>query len=140
MPDFSELLRKPAGEAKRPQALPIGDYQGVIRSFEVGDSNRNHTPYVRFAITLTAWPEGMEPVEGVDLNKRQLRKDFFLTDEALWRLDELIKTFGVDAAGKRYEDVLPLLVGQPVRVEVRHYRSADDTIGNTVEALVGLTG
>lgn len=140
MPDFSELLRKPAGEAKRPQALPVGDYQGVIRSHEVGDSNRNKTPYVRLGITLTQWPDGMEPVEGVDLNKRQLRKDFYLTDEALWRFDELIKSCGIDAVGKRYEDVVPLLVGQPVKVEVRHYRSQDDTVGNTIEALVGLNG
>lgn len=140
MPDFTELLRKPAGEAKRPQALDVGDYQGVIRSHEVGDSNRNHTPYVRLGVTLTAWPEGATPMEGVDLNKRQLRKDFFLTDESLWRLDEFIKSCGVNAIGKRYEDVLPALVGQPVKVEVRHYRSQDDTVGNTIEALVGLNG
>lgn len=143
MPDFSDLLRKPAGEAKRPQALPIGDYQGVIRSHEVGDSNRNHTPYVRFGITLTEWPESFGPQDipaEIDLGKRQLRKDFFLTDESLWRLDEFIKSTGVNATGRKYEDVLPELIGQPVKVEVRHYRAQDDTVGNTVETLVGLNG
>jgi hypothetical protein len=141
MPDFSQLLRKPAGEAKRPKALPIGDYMGVIRSHEVGDQNRNHTPYVRFGVVLTEWPEGAGPEEGVDLNKRQLRKDFYLTEESLWRLDEFIRSCGIEPNGRVYEEVLPELIGQPVTVEVQHYlNNSTNEIGNTVGNVVGQFG
>lgn len=143
MPDFSALLRKPAGEAKRPKALPVGDYQGVIKSHEVGDNNKNKTPYVRLGIALTEWPENFtaeDIPEGVELGKRTLRKDFFLTEDSLWRLDECIRSCGVESNGRPYEEVLPELVGQPIKVEIKHYRNAQDEIGNTVEAIVGLNG
>lgn len=143
MPDFSALLRKPAGEAKRPKALPIGDYQGVVKSHEVGDNNKNHTPYVRFGIVLTGWPDEFTQAdipEDTDLSKRQLRKDFFLTDDSLWRLDEFIRSCGVEPAGRVYEEVVPELVGQPIKVEIKHYRNAQDEIGNTVERVIGLNG
>lgn len=143
MPDFSQLLSKPAGEAKRPKALPIGDYQGVIKSHEVGDNNKNHTPYVRFGIVLTEWPEnfsGDDIPQDVDLSKRQLRKDLFLTEDSLWRLDELIRSCGIEANGRPYEEVVPELIGQPIKVEIKHYRNQQDEIGNSVETIVGLNG
>lgn len=144
MPDFSALLKKPAGEAKRPPPLPIGDYQGVIKSHEVGDNNRNHTPYVRFGIVLTEWPENLaesDRPDGVDLNKRQLRKDYFLTEESLWRLDEFIRSCGIDPNGRAYEEVLPELIGQPVYVQVQHYMNQQTgEIGNNTGDVVGQYG
>jgi hypothetical protein len=144
MPDFSQLLRKPAGEAKRPPPLPIGDYQGVIKTHELGDNNRNKTPYVRFGIVLTEWPESVseeDRPEGVDLNKRQMRKDFFITEDSLWRLDEFIRSCGIEPEGRVYEEVLPELIGQPVMVEVQHYINQQSAeVGNNLGAVVGQNG
>lgn len=142
--DFSALLKKPAGEAKKPPVLPVGDYQGVVRSHEMGDSNRNRTPYVRFVVVLTEWPEAL-PVEdrpdGVELNKRQLRKDFYITDDSLWRLDAFIRSCGVEPSGRVYEEVLPELVGQPVFVQVQHYMNPQTSeIGNNTGEVVGQYG
>jgi hypothetical protein len=141
MPDFSQLLRKPAGEAKRPPPLPLGDYPGVIKSQEVGDNNRNKTPYVRFGLVLTEWPDSIpqsERPEGVDLNKRQIRKDFYLTEDSLWRLDEFIRSCGIDPEGRVYEEILPELIGQPVMVEVLHYINQQTAeVGNNTGAVVG---
>lgn len=153
MPDFSHLLKRPAGEAKRPPPLPAGDYYGVIRSWEIGDRNQNRTPYVRLQINLQDWPDS-SPDEwsfidsehkfitatksDVDLSKRQLRRDFFLTDDALWRLDEFIRSCGIDPQGRDYEEILPELVGQPVVVEVQQYlnQSTNET-SNQIGKLVG---
>jgi hypothetical protein len=144
MPDFSQLLRKPAGEAKRPPPLPIGDYPAVIKSQEVGDNNRNKTPYVRLALVLTDWPENVaeyDRPEGVDLNKRQLRKDFYLTEDSLWRLDEFIRSCDIDPNGRPYEEILPELIGKPVTVEVLHYINQQTSeIGNNTGAVVGQNG
>lgn len=144
MPDFSMLLKKPAGEAKRPPTLPIGDYRGVVRSYETGDNNQRQTPYVRFGLVLTEWPESIEEADrpdGVDLSKRQLRKDFFLTEDALWRLDEFIRSCGIDPNGRAYEEVLPEVIGQPVLVQVQHYMNrASGELGNSTGDVVGQYG
>ena len=144
MVDFSAMLKKPAGLAKKPPALAPGDYPGIIKSFETGDANKNKTPYVRFHLGLMGWPESVASDEQqqdgvpIDLAKRPLRRDFFMTDDALWRLDEFIKSCGVAASGKSYEEVLPMLVGQQVTVEVQQYMNQSTSdIGNQVGKLIG---
>lgn len=139
MVDFTALLKKPAGEAKKPSALDAGKYPGVIKSFEVGDANKNKTPYVRFHLGLTAWPGDPQTGEDdkpIDLAKRQLRKDYFLTDDALWRLDEFLAEIGVETAGREYQEALPDCVGTQVSVEVQQYMNQQNNeIGNQVGTL-----
>lgn len=155
MPDFSALLKRPAGEAKRPPELFAGDYYGLVKAYECGDNNRNKTPYVRLQTALQDWPENSpdewsvtDPEDtskvytvsktDVDLSKRAMRKDFYLTEDALWRLDEFIRSCGIDPRGRDYEEILPELVGQPVMVEVQQYLNQNNnTTGNQIGKLVG---
>ena len=152
MVDFSALLRKPAGQAKKPPALPAGDFPGLIKSHEVGDSNKNKTPYVRFMVQLTGWPADA-PAEwkdadgntvqqaDFDLSKRQMRRDFYLTDDALWRLDEFLRSCGVvlaDDGSTPYEEALPQTVGAPVVAEVQQYLNKENgEVGNQLGKLTG---
>jgi hypothetical protein len=143
MPDFSALLQKPAGEAKRPKALPIGDYPGVIVNWEAGDANRNKTPYVRFSVKLTDWPSeiGIDEREDVDISKRSSRCDFYLTDESVWRLDRFIRSCNVAPEGTTYAEVLPKLIGCPVIARVDHYLNQQTgEIGNVTRDITGLNG
>lgn len=119
MVDFSQLLRKPVGEAKRPPALPVGDYPGVIKGYAFGDNNRNRTPYIRFTLGLTGWPEDADPLDGVDLSKRQKTRDYYLTDDAEWRLHDFIQTLGLDLNGQSLEEAIPQTVGCSVMVSIR---------------------
>jgi len=153
MVDFSRLLKKPAGEARRPPPLPAADYYGVIKGYEVGDNNRNKTPYVRLQVALTQWPDNLADEwtvtdpdgnahqvtkADVDLSKRQMRKDFYLTDDALWRLDEFIRSCPVETQGRDYEEIIPELVGQPITVEVQQYlNQSTSEVGNQVGKVVG---
>lgn len=140
MVDFAQLLRKPVDEAKRPPALPAGNYAGMVKSFEIGNQNKNKTPYVRFHIVLNGWPEEVpnDDRDGIDLAKRQMRRDFFLTDDADWRLADFIKSCGIDASGRTFEDTVPEVIGHPVTVEVQQYlNQTSNEIGNQIGGLVG---
>lgn len=141
MPDFSQLMRQPAGAAKKPVALPMGDYPAVIKSFENGDQNANKTPYLRFHIGLTNFPDSITEEEraDIDLSKKQLRRDFYLTPEAFWRLDEFFRSVGVQFDGvKTYEELAPEVVGASVIAEVQQYvNQKTSEIGNQVGKLIG---
>lgn len=139
MVDFTSLLKKPAGEAKKPEALGADDYPGIIKSYELGDANKNKTPYVRFHLACTGWP-GEPQLDAsdkpIDLSKRQLRRDFFLTDDALWRLDEFLGSLGIPLEARSYEETLPEAVGQNVIIEVQQYLNQNtNDIGNQVGAV-----
>jgi hypothetical protein len=146
--DLSNLLRRPANAAVKPGALPVGDYPGIIKSHEFGDNNRNKTPYVRFQLGLMGWPDsvpdserGQVDGEGkfvpIDLTKRTLRRDYFLTDDAMWRLTDLIKSCGLDA-GKPYEELIPALIGMQVTVNVQQYVNQNTSeVGNDVGKVFG---
>jgi hypothetical protein len=146
--DLSSLLKRPANAAVKPQALPPGDYSGIIKSFEYGNQNKNNTPYVRLQVGLMDWPEavtaedrGQMDGEGkfipTDLSKRSMRRDMFLTDDAFWRLTELCKSCGLDV-GSPYDELIPQLVGQRVTVEVKQYVNQQTSeIGNDIGKMVG---
>lgn len=151
MPDFTQLIRgKAVGDAKRPPRLPMGDYQGVVKSYEYGDSNKNKTPYVRFHLIPTAFPADCPPAwpqvdkdgtttqvsqSDFDLSKRQMRRDFYLTEDALWRLDEFLKSMNLSGD---LESAIPQTVGGSVVIEVQQYvNEQSGDIGNQVGRLVG---
>jgi hypothetical protein len=146
MVDFSSLLRKPAGEAKKPPALPAGDYRGIVKSYELGDNNKNKTPYVRIHVTLVSFPDDMDDDEirgSVDLSKRAQRKDFYLSEDSMWRLDKFLRSCGLELSGRAYDEVLPELVNSEVvavlKQRLNHETSEpmsfmDDVVGmNSVE-------
>lgn len=153
MVDFSKLLKRPAGLAKRPDPLPIGDYSAVVKKWEVGDQNQNKTPYARFSIGLTDWPDDMPEelkVDGdgkeINLASRQMNKDYFLRSrdegavDPLWRLDEFIRSCGIDPEGRQYDEILPDLIGQQVVVQVAQYTSQrTGEVGNQIGQMAGLS-
>lgn len=162
MPDFSTLLRRPAAESKRPPALPADDYQGLVKSYQFGDQNQNKTPYVRYQLGLTDWgpsvPETWEAHDpatnrsytvgkaDVDLSKRQLRRDFFLTPDALWRLKEFIESCGIEVVEEAdgtidYAPLIPQVIGQGVTIEVQQYLNQNSNeFGNQVGRVTGQAG
>ncbi len=145
MPNFADLLNKPAGEAKKPPVLDAADYPGVIKTYEPGESSQKKTPFVRFNIGLTGWPEGAEPQlkeDGtpIDLSTKSLRRDYFLTPDAMWRLDEFLRGIGIELAGRSYMDVLPETVGAAVLVEVRQgMNQQNNDLFNEVAGLKALS-
>ncbi len=149
MPDFSKLANSVAGEAKKPKALPEGNYSAIIKgwSFEPAPAGKEYTAIVRFNLGMLDWPDGLSDAEKsqdmgngetkpIDLSKRQMRRDFY--DSVLYRLDDFIKSCGVDMNGQKYEEVLPQLVGKRVIAQVKQYlNERTNDIGNNIGDLVG---
>lgn len=123
MPDFTQLLRQPAGKAKRPPSLVGGDYPGVITGFEHGESRQKKTPYVQFNTKLTGWPVDADPQEDedgkvIDISKKTFNTKFYLTEDSLFRLDGFLRDLGIELDGKTYLEVLPETTGMNVLVEI----------------------
>jgi hypothetical protein len=144
MPDFSALLQAPSGTSKRPSALPVGDYPGVVKSFELreADPSKDYTTIIRFYVVPTGWPDDVPEEDRLDngvpieLSKRQLRRDFY--DHRLFDLDEFLKSCGVEPDGTRYVELLPRTIGAQVTIEVQQYiNQRTNEPGNQVGRLFG---
>ncbi len=151
MPDFSALLSRPAGQAKSPKALVPGNYPAIVKGHEIlpAPEGKDYTAIIRFQVGVMGWPDsateedktqdlGAGPV-AIDLSKKQLRRDFY--DSSLKRLDDFIRSCGVEPNGRSYQEVLPELTGAHVTAEVQQYlnqRTGD--IGNQIGNLAGTAG
>jgi hypothetical protein len=142
--DFAKLLSKPLDDVKKPPAWPAGTYLGHITKFEFGDQNKNNTPYARFTIHVTAAGPGLEPEEvaGIDFQKgRDFRKDFYLSEEADWRLKAFIESCGVPTAGRTFAETVPECANAQVQIEViqqNSQRNAEELV-NFAGEVVGIT-
>jgi len=119
--DFAKLLSKPLDDVKKPPAWPAGTYLGTITKSEFGDQNQNNTPYARFTVKVTAAGPGLEEheLEGIDLTKgREFRKDYYLTDDADWRLKDFISSLGIPTEGRTFAETVPECTNAAVMLEI----------------------
>lgn len=151
MPDFSKLMKREAGKAPKPKALPAGDdYSGIVKSFELIDATgkgKDYETIIRFHVGLMDWgsqvseddkvqDQGDGTVKAVDLAKRQLRRDFY--DNSMHRLDDLLRSCEIEPAGRTYEECIPEMVGKRVTVQVQQYlNQSTNEIGNQIGNLAG---
>lgn len=132
MPDFNSILNKQADEVEAPKPLPPGTYTAIAVRHEFGESQRNKTPYCRF------WFKPTEPQEDVDadryeefggaeaLTKKEVREDFWLTDDALFRLRNFLEgAAGLDITGQTLAELIPEANNAEVLVEIVHSTSQD---------------
>lgn len=132
--DPVSALRPSARDTLPPPTIPADLYPGVIKSYEI-TSSTNNNPILRLPVGLLDWPDSVEAdkrvqigPEGehipIDLSRKQLRKDFFLTPAAYFRLENFLTAMGftinTDSNGnKDYETPVSQLIGQKVGVEVQ---------------------
>ncbi len=130
MPNFSEILDRPASETERPKPLPAGTYTCVVAGLpEQGESAKKKTPYLRFLLRPL---EAHEDVDGEaleamgGLGNRTIRADYYLTEDSLFRLKDFIEHCGVEIPdGVKYGALIDQLPNCQVLAVVRH-RATDD--------------
>jgi hypothetical protein len=141
-PDFRSLLQKPADEIKRPPVLPAGTYHGIVSKYEFLESKEKKTPFVRFSLGLRSAGEDVdaEEIKEVDLSTRQLRRDYFITEDALYRLKEFLESLGIAMSGRPLAECIPDALNQSVIIEVVQQLNPRDPTAppfNDVKAIRG---
>jgi len=135
-PNFAEILKgAKLGEIEKPKPLPIGSYQAMIKTIEYGETmGDKKTPYVRFNVETV---QHMDDVNEVDIENaggaeklrgKKLRVDFFLTPDAMYRLqDFVIEHVGLDSLkGVDLDQAIPQLVNNLVGIKVKHRPDKND--------------
>lgn len=126
---FRELLSQKTDTVERPRALAPGHYVGEIKTHEFGQSRQKQTPYVRFILTpseeTTDVATGAN--DGIDLSKRELRKDFFITPTALYRLSDMLDAVLGKTQGRSFDERIPETRGVRVMFAVTSRENEDGT-------------
>ena len=127
--NFRELLSQPTDTVERPKSLPNGHYLGVIIGHEFDRSRNKQTPYVRFAMKVDGptsdVPDGA--CAGIDFSRRELRKDYFITPNALYRLSDMLDAVLGKTTGKSFDERIPNTRSQRVIIGVTARLNEDGT-------------
>lgn len=126
--NFRDLLKFSSETVERPKPLPEGHYNGIISRHEFGLSKKKQTPFVRFYLQLQE-PTGdisPEQLNGIDLSKVELRKDFYITPKSAFMLTDLLDAvLGKD--NRLADERLPETKGQRVMFGVAQRQNDDAT-------------
>jgi len=129
-PNFASILDEAPTEINRPKPLPVGTYVCVVQGQPVYDkSNKKGTPFVEFTLRPI---HAEEDVDADDLaamgglENKTIKATFYLTEDAVFRLDEFHQHCGIDldepASRKVRNDSV---VNAQVRAVIKHEMSQD---------------
>ncbi len=136
-PDFKALLKQQADEVVRPPPIPAGTWGCQIQSHTFGKSAKKQTPYVQFAWAL------MEPGPDIDTAELEdfkhqgkvIKQDFYVTEDALYRLREFFENLGCEVQGKSLEELVQDSTGLPGMLSISN-RPSDNPNSDAVYAQI----
>ena len=129
---FSDILKTKRSEVERPSPMPVGDYVCVITGQPEQDkSKQKGTPFVRFTYKVL---EAMESVDEDQLDqwltnakgeKKKLtevtiKDTYYLTESALWRLEDMLKACKLEDEDMSIEQAIPEAIGCQLIVTMVH--------------------
>lgn len=110
MANISDILNRPGEDVEPPKTLPAGSYSCIVKGLpEQGESSKKKTPYLRFSFQITA-PLDIEESDIVEYETTKdgegrkivgtiVTSDYYLTDNALFMLTDMLTNLGVDWEG-----------------------------------------
>jgi len=131
-PNFASILDEAPSEVERPKPLPAGTYTCIVSGAPIYDkSSKKQTPYVQFTlrpISAEADVDEEELAEMGGFENKTIRATYYLTDDAVFRLDEFHEHCGLDlgdSASRRARN--DAVMNSQVRAVVKHRTSDDGT-------------
>lgn len=144
--NFRDLLAKPADKIKRPMPLPAGTYRGIIKSKAFDVSRNKGTPFVRLTLQPTMAeadiaPEDLLEADGVtpiNIASKTLRIDFYITDDASFRILDLANSLQIPTEGRSLGEVIEDLPNNNVLMSVVQQASTTnpEEVFNNVQKIV----
>ena len=136
---FESILDTPTADVERPKPLPAGTYDVIVSGMpEHGESAQKKTPFVRFTYKIAAAHDDVDETEltellsGKDgevtpLTEKSIRDTYYVTPDALWRLNDVLGNMGIDtdAEGRTIRHALDETPNASLRIEVAHRASQD---------------
>lgn len=148
-PNFTSILSAAPTEVNRPKALPVGSYVTVLQGLPRQDlSSQKKTPFYEFTHKFLSAGDDVdqealeEALTSPDGNMRNLqdvtmKQSFYLTENAIWRLDEFFEHCGFELDGSQSRQAMAEATpGTQVGIYIRHVPTQD---GQSTRAEIGKT-
>ena len=139
--NFRALLAQATDTVERPKPLATGHYIGEIKGHEFGVSRQKQTPFVRFILAISEEASDIEngANEGIDLAKREMRKDYYITATARYRLSDMLDAVLGKQTGRSFDQRIPETRSVRVMFGVTQRANEEGTeIYNDVTTLVAV--
>jgi len=130
-PSFQSILDESPTEVAPVKLLPPGSYVCVVGPPRYDKSSKKGTPFVEFILRPVAAGEDIDLddlEEQGGLDGKQIRATFYLTEDAVRRLDQFHEHCGLDLSDEMPRRVRnDAVVNSQVTAVVRHEQSEDGT-------------
>lgn len=132
MTDFQSLLDKPVTEVDRPKPQPEGTYVFNVADYKFDKSAKKKTDFVQFELVPV---QAMEDVDQDQLTEflgdktltdKKFKADYYLTDDAIWRLHEFLLDHLKMEKGPPLRELIEAAKGQQVLGVIGHSPSQRD--------------
>lgn len=130
MVDFTSLLEKRLDDVEAPALLPQGSYIMTIAGYRTGESAKKKTPYVEFDLKISSAMDDVDQEELAkvkNLQDKTLKTQFYLNEDALFRLKDFCKKTGVSTEGKSFTEILSEIAGAQLIGIVNHRVNPENT-------------
>lgn len=130
MVDFTSLLDKRLDDVEAPALLPQGSYIMTVAGYRTGESAKKKTPYVEFDLKISSAMDDVDQEELAkvkNLQDKTLKTQFYLNEDALFRLKDFCKKTGVPTEGKSFTEILSEIAGAQLIGIVNHRVNPENT-------------
>lgn len=130
MVNFTSLLEKKLDDVEAPALLPQGSYVMTIAGYRTGESAKKKTPYVEFDLKISSAMDDVDQEELAkvkNLQDKTLKTQFYLNEDALFRLKDFCKKTGVPTEGKSFTEILSEIAGAQLIGIVNHRVNPENT-------------
>jgi hypothetical protein len=138
MANISDILNRPAEDVEAPKPLPPGSYNCIIKGLpEQGESSKKKTAFLRFTFQISSARDDVDS-EALDeyltakdgskgsIAGRLVTSDYYLTDNALFMLTDMLAAIGIDfEGGKSISTAIDETPNMECVVFINHEPSAD---------------